>query len=574
MTEVKNFTTKATPVGTDLVAGMQTAKGVGDERLFTLASIMAELAASGDAARISGSTYSTIQHMQDVFHSAGITSWTGITDDADGTITVAGGTGLIRATDSDIVQLLFTDWAAEAGANVALVDNDMNYLYVEYNAGSPQIVATITPRTDTNTNIKLGTVYRAGTTLHITDSTKIIVIDHAAKMEMRMQDTMPFARVSGGIISEVGTRNIDITAGSWWEGLASFTTPALDTSVAGVFEYQYSNGAGGFTSVASSTQIDNLQYDDGSGTLATLSNSKYGVHWVYAAQDGDYYVLYGTVNDSLTAAQDAGEPASLPPYFAESHARLIGKIIIAKSASTFTSVQSAFNQTFSLSTASDHGGLVGLGDVADHPGYLTLAGDRVLLDTLKITEQAASAADVAGNGQLWVKSTTPNELWFTDDAGTDLQVSGVEVTGTSAQIVVYNGSNVATAVGMSGAVAISNTGATTIPITFDIQFSVDITAGAGDYVIHDDALFAYEIDSINACLLDVATSTATVTVKIGAVAVTGISVAATTTKQTVADASTAASSVVATNEVSITIASPVNSPTLLTGVLHCTRTLA
>lgn len=39
-----------------------------------------------------------------------------------------------------------------------------------------------------------------------------------------------------------------------------------------------------------------------------------------------------------------------------------------------------------------------------------------------IKEKAAAAADVASYGQLWVKNNTPNELWFTDDAGTDVQL--------------------------------------------------------------------------------------------------------------------------------------------------------
>jgi hypothetical protein len=39
-----------------------------------------------------------------------------------------------------------------------------------------------------------------------------------------------------------------------------------------------------------------------------------------------------------------------------------------------------------------------------------------------LTEQAAAEDDVAGKGQIWVKSETPNELWFTDDAGTDFQL--------------------------------------------------------------------------------------------------------------------------------------------------------
>ena len=39
-----------------------------------------------------------------------------------------------------------------------------------------------------------------------------------------------------------------------------------------------------------------------------------------------------------------------------------------------------------------------------------------------ILERAAAGADKAGYGQLWVKNTTPCELWFTDDAGTDTQI--------------------------------------------------------------------------------------------------------------------------------------------------------
>ncbi|RLJ04034.1 MAG: hypothetical protein DRP08_02550, partial [Candidatus Aenigmatarchaeota archaeon] len=41
---------------------------------------------------------------------------------------------------------------------------------------------------------------------------------------------------------------------------------------------------------------------------------------------------------------------------------------------------------------------------------------------LTIKEQAAADADTAGYGQIWVKTATPNELWFTDDTGTDVQL--------------------------------------------------------------------------------------------------------------------------------------------------------
>lgn len=41
-----------------------------------------------------------------------------------------------------------------------------------------------------------------------------------------------------------------------------------------------------------------------------------------------------------------------------------------------------------------------------------------------LTEQADAEADVEAKGQIWVNTATPNELWFTDDTGTDFQLSG------------------------------------------------------------------------------------------------------------------------------------------------------
>ncbi len=43
--------------------------------------------------------------------------------------------------------------------------------------------------------------------------------------------------------------------------------------------------------------------------------------------------------------------------------------------------------------------------------------------SLFLPEKAAAGTDTAAYGQLWVKTATPNQLWFTDDAGTDWNIS-------------------------------------------------------------------------------------------------------------------------------------------------------
>ena len=67
----------------------------------------------------------------------------------------------------------------------------------------------------------------------------------------------------------------------------------------------------------------------------------------------------------------------------------------------------------------------------DLGGTLTGSGfDQTGMGTISMTEQAAANADVAGDGQMWVKTATPNQLWFTDDAGTDFQLANLTGTQT------------------------------------------------------------------------------------------------------------------------------------------------
>jgi hypothetical protein len=45
-----------------------------------------------------------------------------------------------------------------------------------------------------------------------------------------------------------------------------------------------------------------------------------------------------------------------------------------------------------------------------------------IFNPLRIRERAAALSPAPALGQLWVKNTTPCQLWFTDDAGNDTQI--------------------------------------------------------------------------------------------------------------------------------------------------------
>lgn len=62
--------------------------------------------------------------------------------------------------------------------------------------------------------------------------------------------------------------------------------------------------------------------------------------------------------------------------------------------------------------------------------------------TVFIQERADAQADEAGKGQLWVDNQTPCELYFTTDAGNDVQItSGTSIVGPADAVSLANGSN-------------------------------------------------------------------------------------------------------------------------------------
>jgi len=69
-------------------------------------------------------------------------------------------------------------------------------------------------------------------------------------------------------------------------------------------------------------------------------------------------------------------------------------------------------------------GKIALGTGATTHSLATLDG------SIALKEQAAANTDTAAYGQLWVKTATPNELYFTTDAGNDIQLtSGTSIAG-------------------------------------------------------------------------------------------------------------------------------------------------
>jgi len=340
-----------------------------------------------------GSNYTTVNDWWNATQSAGLLSGGILSDNGNGSVSVSGGDGIIKTVDSDTGSNAFFTFSTDN--YVPLTENATNWVYIDYNGGSPIINTTSSVfNVDFHTQIIIARAYRNGTTVHHIDIGQHWE-DYMRKTCFKDFELWGFQRASGLLLEDIGNRYITMTSGVTYCSHNRMTTSAINTSDGDTFTYWYRDGGGGWNSIEGSTQIDNQHYDDGDGTLGTLNPNRYGTHFVYLTLDGGLNVLYGRGNYvSLSDAEDEKVPSDVPDLIAD-FSILIGKIIIEESATSFESELSAFEQQFSYTPVTDHSDLSGLSD-DDHTQYLLLAGrgGQTISDSVTISNNLTVSQDV------------------------------------------------------------------------------------------------------------------------------------------------------------------------------------
>lgn len=320
-----------------------------------------------------------------------------ITDNGDGTINLSSCLAFVYPGSTSFPSKIGA-YTIPAITNQAFTDQTQNYLYIDYNSGSPIYkVTTNVALIDFASAIPVITIYRDGTELHFL-SWSTQADNMIGKSMMRIVRTNRFGYESGLILSETGTRNIAVTAGKVWYG---FTTVSLDafTSVTDSL-YFYKHVGGVWTVDKTTTQYNNTQYDNGTDLVTLLNNNRYTINWIYRGIESTkhcYYVLGNTEYSSLADAM-AAQPRSDLPSIITSHTMLVGYIIVKKNGATASAIGSAFAQTFAASAAA-------MTDIyEDSTGYLSLtAGGSITLNTMPFQQYVVDAATAAGA----ILSTTP-----------------------------------------------------------------------------------------------------------------------------------------------------------------------
>ena len=334
--------------------------------------------------RVTGSTYDDVEDANTLFGSAGWFSGGVISDAGGETINVTAGTGVLRSGASALTQLLFFDWGASNG--LAIATDTVRYIGVEWNGGSPQVTVRNSDNFNHFTDFDLAIVVNDGGTLYIAQH-EHHAGDTSHNIIERLHQTDHIERdneEAGLLLSDSadGNNDIAVSAGALWTGLDRFVISAVDTSGAGTFDGYSSQGK----EDAGIGAWPNTLYDNGGGgvgTLQTMTNNWWANLWWYICTTGNLIMVYGS-NHYAQKAQAENEtlPSTLPDRIT-AHGILIGRFIFQKGQDA-SEVLSAFTATFAVEGVTDHGGLAGLTDSADHVWALLVDGTRNLAGDLLV----------------------------------------------------------------------------------------------------------------------------------------------------------------------------------------------
>ena len=193
-----------------------------------------------EVSELSAATYDDVQNYINFYGHRTVITGGAITDNGDGTVAIASLTGWCPISDSETAVGNFFDYVG--GNTPSLTDMTTNYIYLDYNGGTPQLVVSTSILTHgfKLDHIHVGTAFRDGTETHFHKPTNF-ELDLGAKVDMHHQEETFVHRVAGLITVETGTRNLSITAGVSYEGLNRHTSLPFDTSRSGTADFDQVN---------------------------------------------------------------------------------------------------------------------------------------------------------------------------------------------------------------------------------------------------------------------------------------------------------------------------------------------
>lgn len=397
-------------------------------------------------------------------------------DEINGTVNISAGEGLVKtAANGSACDLGCSPSSTAAeGLNLGNGSNRVNvswstitnfplvgigYNIIYWSAANEEFRAVLKENFYSQFNLTndftIGRIYWDGTSI-VSRLCGMNNINTHRRVQLFGEERFPVERAFGLNIS-TSNRHIKITSGVLWAELVNrftvFPDGDFDSSEQNhTFTYWYKDPTNslGWNKQTEQSLLNNQQYDDGSGTLQTLTSNRYTVQWVYVVHNSTVHIVYGTGNSNFAQAEVDVVPANIPGLLA-SYATLVGKIIIQKDATTVASVQSPFVTTFQTSTVASHNDLSSLQGGSLYGRYhltqtqhskianfdpitkqnvlesgtniKTINGDSVLgsgdLESYALAVVSDSEPTTVKQGLLWVDTTDINNVLLKVRVGTN-----------------------------------------------------------------------------------------------------------------------------------------------------------
>ena len=388
----------------------------------------------------------TVDQIQEYFDntgSAGFFLGGALSDGGSGLVDVASGSGFIRTTNDDNVELQSFKWSASAG--IAVADNTTQYVYVD---DSGVISLSTSEFLETPDKILIGVVTDEGAAIESVFKLGVRLeesIGHAGRFMRGVHGIVRNKRVGGLIFGQSGDANRDVTmtAGQLEWGRTSYTMTAFDTSGADTFTTYSANGQE--DAVASQWPNDTF---DNAGTLTTMANNKWANLFFWLEPNDKIIMVYGRAEFlSQAGAEAEGVPSSSLPSRISETGLLATRFTFQKSANT-TTIESAFDTLFANAAVTDHGNLAGLSD-DDHAQYILAAGDTYTgthdlggATQFEIVNNATySPGTTAGQIGLDVTITSHNGMLRYYEGATEMIIPAIpnaDLTTTDGHVIDYN----------------------------------------------------------------------------------------------------------------------------------------
>ena len=305
-----------------------------------------------------GGTFSVVTSTN---YSAGVISGATYTSAGSGQINLPAIKVALYNNANNIEPIIVYDVASGttgSGGIPSLVDQDTNYIVVEYNGGSPRyyVYDNDGPVNDSSVVLFM-IVYRLGNFVHTLEFGNQGA-GLANKLNDRFVMTNRFGWESGLSLGLSGTTGVvTVTEGVAWNASYRQSLTAVNSQDDIFFKNYHSGGVWTYTTTGDT--LNNTYYDNGTD-IVTATDGKYLVNWYFRGQEvNDHlYEVYGNDEyDSVAEAELSVEP--LLPELITSHAFLLGRIIVLKSQTTGVT-QSAFVKVFQSTQVDSHNDLLNI----------------------------------------------------------------------------------------------------------------------------------------------------------------------------------------------------------------------